>query len=406
MDTYGSTQDLVNKFNAKDRQARKYIFTISNAQLLALYAYLLGMGTPLMMIDANNDKDFLLISRRIWRVPYAKLAQDETDIPAAVANQVKQVLMTFFGLLPLTLAVFEKYYANYSTELGEMEISTQNQFVKYALGIYLSSFRGGKTHETLTGDDYATQLEKTVSSCLANLPTMRGLRNNDHRIVSRLLDPSCDYSISKSLWGVFESCCRTYKKSLLHLDGGMYYDFDVKRKDYKAMNDAFLTFQSESMLIIWDSRFKLSLRVPNIKTYLDTIVRDNIVDRITRGSATRTAASYKTVGDTSRLDNAEEAKLEFERPEPLDEKTLNDFKAHLFRAAEIQQRKLSDAQLDLCEYMIRTGETKPRNIAKNLGVEDRVSNITTEKSRTKAKLLAVVLSPMGRRLREYYGVKY
>lgn len=401
MDTYNSTQ-LIEQFNAKDRQARKYAFNISNTQIMALYAYLLGMGAPLMMIDVHNFNDFMLISRRILRLPYAKLAKDEADIPAAIANHVRQVLFSFFELIPLTLDVFEKYLANYSAELSEMEIGTQNQFVTFSLGIYLSSFRGGKTHETLSADDYYKTLEKSVSSCLRNLPTMRGLRNNDHHIVSRLIDASCEYSISKSLWGVFESCCRKYGSSLLHLDGGLYYDFEAKVKNPKAMKDAYLTFQSEAMIIIWDNREKLSLRVPSIKTYLDAIVRDIIVDRITRGSTTRTAASYKTVGEETCLDNVKEAKLEYERPEPLDEKTLDEFKKKLFRAANLADERAKKRR-EVLEYMILTGEDRPRFIAKE--IKGSVNSITSRKSRAVDEVRTFLRTAEGKLLTKYYGVK-
>ena len=114
-----------------------------------------------------------------------------------------------------------------------------------------------------------------------------------------------------------------------------------------------------------------------------------------------TAAVSRTVGDkTAVLENKDKAEEEFKKAQETPEDKIVAFKKALYKLAH-----LTEMQAEIMDFIYDTREERPRFIAKALGAEEYVSNITTEKCRARIKIRNFYATPAGKKFFDYYGIR-
>lgn len=410
-------KEFIEQFNAKSKSARATVFGSNNSPLSAvpnlnlLLTYLLATTLPVSQFGLRTISDLIKKARQCWNMPFCKINENENDIPAAVAALTESVIVGFLKILPRVMSVFYKYMNTCRNELKIMDVGSEQTFIDHAWSLYIKKLRSIRCL-MVTCEDYIEYLETTLSAYISNFPTMLALVEEDSATIAKLLDPKSELSIVSTLHYCFGLCCSKYGERMRAYDACMYYDFEHKSNNLISYEDAYLTFQSFSLKTILSRSNKqaatsdsgkrtLSLKVAGLKTYLSSIVVQELHDALNRNPSTMTAAVSLTLGyKTANLENKEDSEDEFKKTQETPEEKIVAFKKALYKLA-----KLSPMQAQIMDFIYDTGEERPRFIAKALGAEEYVSCITTEKSRGRTKILNFYATDAGKKLFDYYGIR-
>ena len=420
MEKNNPQKEFIEQFNAKNKSARKTVFSENSSPMSAvpnlnlLLTYLLATTLPVAQFGLRTIGDLIQKARQIWNMPLCKVEEGEEDLPAAISAVTESVIVEFLQILPLIMGVFEKKFNTRRNELVKMGIGSKQTFVAHAWTLYVRRLRSLK-RLIVSREDYIEYLETTISAYITNLPTMMALAEEDATTIAKLVEPNSELSIVSTLHYCFGQCCNKYGARMKAYYADMYYDFEHKSKYETSYEDAYLTFQSFSLQTILSRSNKhaatsdsgkrtLSLRVAGLKTYLSSIVEQELYDAINRNLSTMTAAVSRTVGDkTAALENKDMkdmAEDEFKKAQETPENKIVTFKNALYKLAH-----LTKMQAEIIDFIYTHGESRPRFIAKALGAEEYVSNITTEKCRARQKIRAFYATDAGKKFFDYYGIR-
>lgn len=416
MEKNNPQKEFIEQFNAKNKSARKTVFSENSSPMSAvpklnlLLTYLLATTLPVAQFGLRTIGDLIQKARQCWNMPFCQVDEGEEDLPAAVSAVTEIVIVGYLKILPLVMGVFNKFLDTNRNELIKMDIGSEQSFVDHAWSLYIKKLRSIKAL-TVPCEDYIEFLETTLSAYISNFPTMVALVEEDSTTIAKLLDPKSELSIVSTLHYCFGVCCKKYG-ARMKAYSDMYYDFDHKSNNEISYEDAYLTFQSFSLKTILSRSNKhastsdsgkrtLSLRVAGLKTYLSSIVEQELYDAINRNVSTKTAAVSRTVGDkTAALENKDKAEEEFKKSQETPESQIVAFKKALYKLAH-----LTEMQAEIMDFIYTHGESRPRFIAKALGAEEYVSNITTEKCRARQKIRAFYATDAGKKFFDYYGIR-
>ena len=384
--------------------------------LVLLFQKLSELNIPFGIMGITTLGRFITVSKRIWKLRYAKLEPKTIDVPLAVSCYVESVILNFVALLPAITNYFYSSMESMKNNMSELGIDNLKDFITDSFNTYLKALSRLKIYSQITENQMLELLESTIAQYIRNVPIIRGLMEKDNELIYNMFySTTSRLSIVSNLHSVWKSCCDHYGEGLRKYDDTIYFDFSNPHRNTIKHDDAFCSFINESLFIITTRKVKvqrddnvydeydapriLSPKVENIKSYLIMIVQTEIVDRISRNPSTMTAAVSDNVGNnTYKLEAIDEDEDKYTNKIPT--KTANQYNEAMFKLA-----KVSPFQKQIVLHIMDTGEKRPRMIAESLGLKEMKSIITTEKSRALTKLRDAYYSKEGDSLNRYYGVR-
>lgn len=385
--------------------------------LLFLFGKLSLLSVPLYTMGITSFEKFVSFAKRMCKFHFATTSPDAIDISGAVTSLIERVLLVFTQqLMPEIKDIYNTLVKKWGREMKELSLLVWDDFVAESFNIYLKMVERQREFTPISKGVFESEVVRKVETYIHNLPVINGVMMRDTKIINDLFfSEDSEISIVSTLITSWKRLCFKYPEGMKTMD--MYYDYRLLNNPF-AVKEAFYTyFVGEAIHIIMNRQKKitdngyeqyivisriLSPKIDNIKTYFSTIIENDIVDRLSRINSTRTAAASYTVGDNEyKLENKEDnEKNTVIVTVNIPSEEVESYKNQLFRLA-----RLSMAQKEIVNYMIETGQRKPQQIARGLGLDQEVSRITTEKSRALKKIQEAYYSKLGTKLNEYYGIK-
>lgn len=386
---YTDFKDLIHDFNAKNRSA-----AIDEIISMAFPTIELMLSSiPVNLIGITNTKG---IVKKLVSMRAITLSESE-NIPLAIANNIKSILAHFMDDLPYISQMYKDYMDSHKDELQAMRLDTEQAFIQESFVIYMRYLK------TLQSLDYTILIagfndyfSAVFSNYISNIPTILGIKSNNPTVFNGMVDKNSPLYLGNSLRYLWYFLCHKYSNSLAGYDGTIYIDFNAWHTP-QEIERAFTSFLGQSILILAEKRNNLSLRVPHINNYVCSVIRAEIIDRISRGTSKTPAFTIAVGNKTSLLENPEDDIDRFRKMDAISQADIDECKEYLYARARLN---LTDRKI--INNILESQEGRPRYIAPSLGMS--VKMCTEAKCRAKKRLIEYAATAQAHQLFEYYGI--